>query len=466
MKYLVNIDLNRNELQNAVIQPLGTAPASGQIGQIYYNTADHVMYQHDGTAWVAVGSVLSVNGKSGAVTVQGGTSLTVDNSGSNIVINHNDVETTAAVSVAALEKITTDGYGHIVTTTAVTAADIPNLPWSKITSGNEDLAAIEALAGTNGLLKKTAENTWVLDTNTYLTTHQTVTLEGGTNNGTLKLTTAAGAVDNIAVTGLEAAAYKDVVTSVDNSASLPTAGAVKTYVDTALSDLPEPMIFKGSLGTGGTITALPTASSENEGFTYKVITDGTYASQAAKVGDTFISDGSTWVLIPSGDEPSGTVTSVGIANGGLITVSGSPVTTSGTITVGHGTPTGAAVTASGLYKISTDAYGHVDGTAAVQKSDLTSIIGNATQSADGLMSAEDKATLDSLEAASSGALTSGSITLTAGQTSVSASSIASKLVSYQGYMGGESVVVDFTGSAFTIAVAQATDVIIKYVVTV
>jgi glucose dehydrogenase len=48
------------------------------------------------------------------------------------------------------------------------------------------------------------------------------------------------------------------------------------------------MIFKGSLGTGGTITSLPTASSANEGFTYKVITAGTYASQTAKVGDTII----------------------------------------------------------------------------------------------------------------------------------------------------------------------------------
>ena len=65
----------------------------------------------------------------------------------------------------------------------------------------------------------------------------------------------------------------------------------KLYVDNAISALPEPMIFKGSLGTGGTITSLPTASSANEGFTYKVITAGTYASQAAKIGDTFISDG-------------------------------------------------------------------------------------------------------------------------------------------------------------------------------
>ena len=52
---------------------------------------------------------------------------------------------------------------------ALIADDIPNLAWSKITSGNDDLKAIEALTGTSGLLKKTAANTWTLDTNTYLT---------------------------------------------------------------------------------------------------------------------------------------------------------------------------------------------------------------------------------------------------------------------------------------------------------
>lgn len=68
--------------------------------------------------------------------------------------------------------------------------------------------------------------------------------------------------------------------------------------------LPLPMVFKGTLGTGGTISTLPTASSENEGYVYIVITDGTYAGQSAKAGDTFVSDGSSWVLVPSGDEPS------------------------------------------------------------------------------------------------------------------------------------------------------------------
>jgi hypothetical protein len=41
-----------------------------------------------------------------------------------------------------------------------------------------DLAAIAALAGTSGFLKKTASNTWSLDTSTYLTANQTITLSG------------------------------------------------------------------------------------------------------------------------------------------------------------------------------------------------------------------------------------------------------------------------------------------------
>ena len=42
---LTNLDLNKNELQNAVIQPLATAPANPKLGQIYTNSQDKVIYR-------------------------------------------------------------------------------------------------------------------------------------------------------------------------------------------------------------------------------------------------------------------------------------------------------------------------------------------------------------------------------------------------------------------------------------
>lgn len=68
MKYLTNIDLNKNQLINAVIQPLATAPSSPAMGQIYYNTTDKVMYQYSGTAWVAVGEAITYGLDLGLVT--------------------------------------------------------------------------------------------------------------------------------------------------------------------------------------------------------------------------------------------------------------------------------------------------------------------------------------------------------------------------------------------------------------
>jgi hypothetical protein len=57
-----------------------------------------------------------------------------------------------------------------------------------------DLDAIAALAGTSGFLKKTGANTWALDTATYLTANQTITLSGDVSgSGTAAITLAIGA---------------------------------------------------------------------------------------------------------------------------------------------------------------------------------------------------------------------------------------------------------------------------------
>jgi len=59
IKYLNNLDLNKNELQNARIQVLGTAPSNPVEGQIYYDSTDDVIKFYNGTAWLSAGGDLT-----------------------------------------------------------------------------------------------------------------------------------------------------------------------------------------------------------------------------------------------------------------------------------------------------------------------------------------------------------------------------------------------------------------------
>lgn len=67
MQFLTNLNLAKNELQNAVIQPLAVAPANGKLGQIYFNTGENALYQFNGATWVKVGVVYDQTSSTGAV---------------------------------------------------------------------------------------------------------------------------------------------------------------------------------------------------------------------------------------------------------------------------------------------------------------------------------------------------------------------------------------------------------------
>ena len=287
MKYLTNLDLTKNELQNAVIQNLAVAPSSPKVGQIYYNTTDQIMYQYkkvssspDTYDWVTVG-------KQGTVT----------NVGTGSGLTGGPITSSGTISLDTAYGDTINPYGGKVKNTVLAGPDG--------SEGHTD----NAVPTFRALVEADMPNSYL-------------PLSGGIMTGNIDM-------NGNTITGLGDPG--------DDTSAATSKDYVDTAITTAISGVADPMVFKGTVGTSGTIewSNLPLASSSNTGYTYKVITKHTSAP-ICEVGDTIISDGTSWVVIPSGDEPSGTVTSVAVSSPLTTNVnSGDPITSSGTISLAN-----------------------------------------------------------------------------------------------------------------------------------
>ena len=130
------------------------------------------------------------------------------------------------------------------------------------------------------------------------------------------------------------------------------------YVNTAISNAiaaSDAMIFKGTLGTGGTRTTLPTTY--KTGWTYRVISAGTYAGQKCEIGDLVIAlvdrsgsgnVNSDWTVAQT--NINGAITNMGGSNPIQVTGSGS------SRTVQHMT---SGVTAGTYRSVTVNNMGHV-----------------------------------------------------------------------------------------------------------
>lgn len=127
-KFLVNLDLAKNQILNAAIQNLSSAPSSPVAGQVYYNTGDNRIYFWDGTAWIDMsGDIRDVIGGAGltAATSNGVITLDVNVDNSTVEIATDTIRVKdGGITTAKLANVSTDLTTNSGSTAVPTAAAV------------------------------------------------------------------------------------------------------------------------------------------------------------------------------------------------------------------------------------------------------------------------------------------------------------------------------------------------------
>lgn len=248
----------------------------------------------------------------------------------------------AAAKTSGLYKIATDKFGHVTSTAAVTKTDITALG-IPATDTNTTYTFQEASNG----FKVTPSNGET----------QTVIVSPSIKNNVTKTdaATTAGYIPKFNnTTGVIENGYSVQTTLASSSTAIPTAAAVVAAIDNKIAAA-DAMIYKGTLGTDGTVTKVP-VNGYKVGWTYKVITAGTYAGIKCEVGDMLIAinngpvSGTTvvnadWTVVQANID--GAVTGPASATAGHIAVfdgATGKVIKDGTYTIATSVPSNAVFT--------------------------------------------------------------------------------------------------------------------------
>lgn len=310
-------------------------PATGDLltGELACNLADGVLFLKKSDGSIATFGTGSGTVSSVAMTVPTGLTIT----GSPITTTGTLAITfTSGYSIPTTSKQTTwdtayserqqwdGGSTNLVAATARTSLGL--VIGTNVQAWDADLDAIAALAGTSGLLKKTAANTWSLDTSTYLTGNQSITLSGDvTGSGSTAITTTLATV-SIAKGGTGQTTQQAAINALTGTQSsgkyLRSDGTNATLSSIQSADVPT--LNQNTTGSSASCTGnAATATSLAGGGA------GQIHYQSGANTSAFLSAGTSGQVLRSNGTNAPSWEVQGLFHGGRLTLtSGTPVTTS------------------------------------------------------------------------------------------------------------------------------------------
>ena len=320
-KVLRDLDLNKNELQNATIQNLASAPASPVAGQVYFNTATNKYMGYNGSAWVDLSSQGQVYTFTYPLSENGGTVTIADasTSGKGVIEIATDTEAStgtdttrainakqlatkvtanAAITGATHTKITYDSKGLVTGGADLSASDIPNLTLSKITDVTATASELNVL---DGITATTTELNYVdgvtsaiqTQLNNKVAANAAITAGTGTKitydaKGlvTSSTTLSASDIPDISSTYVTVASKGQAngVASLDGDGKVPSS-QLPSYVD----DVIEAYIVSGATALSAgwlSKTSGGSALTPETGVIYVVMTSGQYQNKTYRWGGT------------------------------------------------------------------------------------------------------------------------------------------------------------------------------------
>lgn len=260
-KFLVSIDLNKNELLNARIQNLGAAPSSPVAGQIYFDTGTHVLYFYNGTEWTPTSGSTEVIQDLIGSSVSGGTGLTAtysDSSGTTTI----DLDNTSVTpgdygSSTAIPTFTVDAQGRLTAAGEQTISTDLDISSDSGTGTISLLSETLTVSGGEGIDTTVSGNTITISGEDATTSNKGIASFAAAD---FNVNSGAVSIKNVNLDSQTTGDYVATIIGTENEITVsPNSG----HNAAVTIGLPEDVEIVGNLQVGGNLNVIGTVNSVN-----------------------------------------------------------------------------------------------------------------------------------------------------------------------------------------------------------